>query len=105
MSTIAELNDDFGSGVTPGRVVITPGIASLPDTERASIIAKVMAFDTFTEANDPHGEHDSGSFDFGDQTIFWKIDYYDPWLTRRSPNPANPAVTRRVLTVMLAEEY
>jgi Protein of unknown function (DUF3768) len=55
--------------------------------------------------NDPHGEHDFGSFEYSGQTIFWKIDYYDMRLKWGSPDPADPAVTRRVLTILLAEEY
>ena len=37
--------------------------------------------------------------------VFWKIDYYDPTMTQGSDDPASLALTRRVLTVMLAEEY
>jgi hypothetical protein len=35
-----------------------------------------------------------------DQRYFWKIDYYDLAGECGSSDPANPAVTRRVLTVM-----
>jgi hypothetical protein len=37
--------------------------------------------------------------------INWKIDHYDLGLNWHPPEPANPAVTTRVLTIMLAEEY
>jgi uncharacterized protein DUF3768 len=37
--------------------------------------------------------------------VFWKIEYYDKDLQFRSPDPADPAVTERIITIMLAEEY
>ncbi len=66
---------------------------------------KVELFDAFTADNDPHQERDFGSFDHAGQTIFWKIDYYDPTLTCGSEDPSDPRQTVRVLTVMLAAEY
>jgi hypothetical protein len=50
-------------------------------------------------------EHDFGSFEVEGETIFFKIDYYDRTLTHHSPDPADPAVTERVITIMLADEY
>jgi hypothetical protein len=55
--------------------------------------------------NDPHQEHDFGSFNVEGETIFFKIDYYDCSLECHSPDPADPVVTRRVITLMLASEY
>jgi hypothetical protein len=39
------------------------------------------------------------------ERLFFKIDYYDSTLTMGSSDPADPAVTCRVMTVMLASEY
>jgi len=55
--------------------------------------------------NDPWGEHDFGAIDLEGQKLFWKIDPYDLDLQAHSQNAANPAVTHRVLTLMLASEY
>ena len=55
--------------------------------------------------SDPYEEHDFGSFEADGRTIFFKIDYYDPTLTVHSSDPSDAAVTERVITIMLAEEY
>ncbi len=103
---IAELNDQLRETFLTGRVVVTRGIAELPEEARSDIISKVRSFSSFTEDNDPHGEHDFGSIDVENVgKVFWKIDYYDPDYQYLSDDPADPKVTRRVLTIMLAEEY
>ena len=50
-------------------------------------------------------KHDFGSFDADGHTIFFKIDYFDKDLKYHSPDPADPTVTERLITIMLAEEY
>jgi Protein of unknown function (DUF3768) len=49
--------------------------------------------------------HADGAFDADGQRVFFKIDYFDESLTYHSPDPADPSVTKRVITIMLAEEY
>jgi hypothetical protein len=72
MSTIAELNDTIRRTGSGGTVVVTSGIAALPEEAQGRILVLVATFDAFTENNDPYGEHAFGSFDFGEQTIFCK---------------------------------
>jgi hypothetical protein len=103
---IAELNDQFRKhGAGNGRVMVTRSVRELGfDFELAALLA-VRAFDAFTADNDPHGEHDFGSFQLKGRTIFWKIDYYDPSITKGSEDPGDPLQTCRVLNIMLAEDY
>ncbi|PJI42551.1 DUF3768 domain-containing protein [Ferrovibrio sp.] len=102
---IRELNDAFRRTMLGGRFVITNGVRSLGQTQLSKVVQLVQAFDAFEASNDPHQEHDFGSVDFDGKKIFWKIDYYDRQLKYGSENPANPAITMRVMTIMLAEEY
>jgi hypothetical protein len=103
---IRALNDSARRNPTIAcQVFVTSGVSALPDPDKAAIWNRVCDFDAFTPENDPHGEHDFGSFEHKGQTIFWKIDYYDLMMKCGSPDPSDPVVTRRVLTIMLAEEY
>ena len=71
----------------------------------ALALSKLRAFNDFTPDNDPYGEGDFGSFDLAGEKFFWKIDYYERDLRGGSEDPADPNVTTRVLTIMLAWEY
>jgi hypothetical protein len=102
---IQRLNDQFRRTLSGGRVMMTAGVAALGNDENQKLWQRVRAFDEFTPDNDPHGEHDFGSFESGGRRFFWKIDYYDKTLTAGSEDPADPAQTCRVLTLMLADEY
>jgi Protein of unknown function (DUF3768) len=102
---IRTLNDELRRNLINGHAVITAGIAALGPEAVARIFKTVAVYDNFCQANDPYGEHDFGSFKADGQVIFFKIDYYDKALTYHSPDPSDPAVTERVITIMLAEEY
>ena len=84
---------------------MTPGIAALGQEAVQRIVQTIAVYDDFCHANDPHEEHDFGSFEADGHTIFFKIDYFDRSLTYGSPDPSDPSLTRRVITIMLAQEY
>ena len=106
-ANIRRLNDEFRRSMNPalGRCVMTRGVAELPELERIAVVQKARLFDAFNEDNDPHGEHDFGSFLVREQKIYFKIDYYDTTLEWGSEDPADPEMTTRVMTLMLACEY
>lgn len=101
--------------------VATIGFRSLPEADQSRVRELVETFDAFDKDNDPHGERDFGTiYQIADglwttarpkargderERVFWKIDYFDRELRFASDDPADPAVTRRVLTIMLASEY
>jgi hypothetical protein len=85
--------------------VLTDGLAGLGPETVATIFAAVRSFADFNPDNDPWGEHDCASLTVGEIRLIWKIDYHDRSLAALSPDPADPKVTVRVLTVMLADEY
>ena len=103
--TIRSLNDDLRTGLNGGSVVLTTAIAALASEVRTKIVEAVKNYNAFDAGNDPYGEHDFGSLVVDGNAVFFKIDYYDRDLQFHSPNPADPTVTHRVLTLMLAEDY
>ena len=102
---IRALNDELRATGRGGIVLITRGVAALsPEVQRA-IVAAVREFQDFSVGNDPYGEHDCAALQAAGQKVIFKIEYYNVALHRRSADPADPLVTRRVLTIMLADEY
>lgn len=110
---IREVNDELrGSIGNPkaseqvGQVLITRAFGELPESVQTELLEQVRTFDDFSSDNDPHKEHDLGVIKReGAEDVMWKIDYYDTEMRYHSPNKADSAVTRRVLTVMLASDY
>jgi Protein of unknown function (DUF3768) len=104
---IRELNDAFRTSLDPnlGKLLMTSGVRALPSDVQAMAIRETETFDAFSADNDPHGEHDFGAFEVAGHRFFFKLDYYDPSLEFGSDDPADPAKTTRVLTLMLAAEY
>jgi len=102
---IRALNDELRQRLTGGLAVITTGVAALGRETVDRIVKTISVFDDFCNANDPHEEHDFGAFEVDGRTIMFKIDYFDQGMSMHSPDAADPTVTQRVITIMLAEEY
>ena len=102
---IAQLNDTLRKTGTGGTVMVTQAVVSLPGFDAAALAAAVAAYEAFDPDNDLHGERDFGDLTLWGADMLWKIDYYDASLQFGSDDPASDKVTRRVLTVMLSEDY
>lgn len=103
-ATIRAMNDQLRQHGTGGLVLATSGVQALGLEAVLAILTAVSRFDAFGADNDPYGEHDCGAVEVEGRTLFFKIDSYDDRYCFHSPDPADPAVAKRVMTVMLAEE-
>lgn len=102
---IRALNDELRTSGSGGKTYLTRGMWAKGSSFVTKACAAVRAFDAFTANNDPWGEHDCAFLDVDGERVMFKIDYYDLNGEELSPDPAEERVTKRVLTIMLAEEY
>ena len=101
---IRMLNDELRQHLLGGGAVMTPGIAALGDEAIKRLVQVVALFNGFCQDNDPYQEHDFGAFDFEGHRVLFKIDYYAKGMQAASANPADPSITERLITIMLADE-
>lgn len=99
------LNDRLRVEGIGGMVVLTGSLIHEHPVKQLMARSLVAAFDAFDEANDPYGEHDYGVIMLKGEKIMWKIDYYATDMMHLSPDPADPEVTKRVLSIFLSEDY
>src|SRR3546814_15677077 len=91
---------------------MTQGILAMVDDDpllaaarQMELMSVVASYANFSEDNNPHGERDFGPFDWRGTRCYWKIDYYDRQTDSGSPDPSDPGVTCRLLTILRADEY
>lgn len=111
---IAEQNDAFRRSIPgntsvadapQGQFVMTRGVAALGPDAQVELTRRVAAFDGFNADSDPQGWHEMGVIELEDTTVWFKLDLYDVDYRYGSPEPSDPAQTRRVLTLLLPSEY
>jgi Protein of unknown function (DUF3768) len=102
---IKELNDRLRTTGRGGMTLITNGIGALGLPTVNAIFAAIAEFKDFNPDNDPWGEHDCAFLTVNGTSVIFKIDYLDRSRRIHSPDPADPKVTVRVMTVMLADKY
>ena len=78
-----------------GDFIVTCGVTDHGAEFVTRAVHAVRYYSDFTPENDPHGEHDFGAFEIDGEKLFFKIENDDQ----------DPTCTRRVLTILLAEEY
>lgn len=108
---IAELNDQLRKepmNRAHGQVFLSAGIAARGEPFKAKVLAVIAAMTPkdFKPGNDPYRERDFNSFSVGERLCLFKIDYFAKSNLRvHSDDPADPAKTERVMTVLFADEY
>lgn len=60
---IAQTYDKLRKTSLGGQVMVTRGVTALPDFDAVELMAALATYDSFDEANDPHGERDFGGAD------------------------------------------
>ncbi len=100
MNDLAIMNDEFRRSWKD--VVFTDNVLMRIENH-LDLATAVHQFSSFNEDNDPYHEHDFGSLEVEGKTVFFKIDYYDQDL-KYYCDPRDKSC-RRVMTVMLAEDY
>lgn len=102
---IRELNDQLRTSLFGGRVMASEMVQDLHRLKLGALVDAVRGFMAWDAGNDPYGEHDFGAVLLDGENYFFKIDYLNKSADGGSENPADPAVTLRVLTIMHSSEY
>jgi hypothetical protein len=106
VANIRRLNDQFRChGIGRGSMMHTDGVHDRGPAFVLAAVNAVRSFNDFGPNNDPYGEHDFGAFEIDGERLFFKLDYYNLTLDAGSPDPADEAMTHRVLTIMFTSEY
>lgn len=94
-----------------GIVKLSDNVSMLDADDKANLLRLFIHYDDFSiegeepHGDDPYGEHDFGVVDTNTGRYYFKIDYFDNNYEYHSPNKEFLTLTKRVLTVLEANEY
>ncbi len=97
---IIELNDQLRTSFRGGRVQMTPAVYALDPQLRGRALSVLSRYSKFGEDD----EHDHGIFIFAGYSFEWHIEYRASHGGGRSPDPADPNQTLRVLTLYVTDD-
>jgi Protein of unknown function (DUF3768) len=101
---IGQLNDELRIHHRGGTVFLTAGIRALDPKTVQAICRAVAECDMFESILPEPNERCFGLARVRDHQVVFKIEYYAPDPIFHSPDPADPSVTHRFMTIMLCEE-
>jgi hypothetical protein len=105
---IGALNDRCRQGLDRrGRIVITRAcLATFAEAGMSTLVAQIeiMAALRAHTFDSEDRERNRGEFELRGHIVYFAIDYYDLALEYGSEDPADTAVTRRVLTIMMRDD-
>jgi hypothetical protein len=99
-AAIIALNDQFRTTFKGGRVQMTPSVYQLDDRLRGRALSVLARYSKF----DADSEHDWGTFIFAGFSFEWRIEYRAANGSGASPDPADPRMTLRVLTLYTMDD-
>ena len=107
---IARLNDDARLGLDRrARILFTSNCLETfrptPEIHLAFVQAELLKAFRHCEFAADSPEHDFASILHRERKVWMKIDYYDLTCDYGSEDPANAAITTRVITILLPEDY
>lgn len=99
-ATIIALNDQLRTTFKGGRVQMTPSVYQLDDRLRGRALSVLARYSKFAADS----EHDWGTFIFAGFSFERHIEYRGKDDGGKSPDPADPDMTLRVLTLYAIED-
>jgi Protein of unknown function (DUF3768) len=97
---VVALNDHLRTTFKGGRVQMTRSVYDIDDRLRGRALSVLPRCNKFY----PDSEHDWGTFIFAGYSFEWRIEYRGKDGVGRSPDPADPEQTFRVLTLYTTDD-